>query len=456
MKRDIIQLFLDWKKQKNRKPLLLRGARQVGKTYAVEQFAKENFTNYIKVNLEEKPELKSMFKDNNPQKILSEMSVLYNIDIVNGKTLLFIDEIQSCPEAIVSLRYFYEQIPELHVIAAGSLLDHTLNEIKLPMPVGRIEFCHMYPMNFREFLWAISETKLTEYLEKFTFEGGISEAIHKKLMELLRYYIFVGGMPEAVKVFAENHKLTDIERVHNNILTSLQYDFAKYGSRNQQQHLTNTLRYIGQHPGNRIKYVNIDKETRSINLKEAIRKLELSRVIHLVKHSGSPGVPLTKHVNDDVFKALFLDLGLSNSMSKIQLTDPQNILTINEGAIAEQYAGQELLSLQPAYSEPALFYWVREEKNADAEVDFLYQHKNTIFPVEVKAGKTGTLRSMHIFLYEKKLKTGIRFNTDLPSVGKFTTKVRSGNKSGDITYKLLSLPLYLISQLPRLLDDESN
>lgn len=452
MNRDIIQLFNEWKQNRNRKPLMLRGARQVGKTYAIEMFAKKQFQNYVIVNLEERPELKSLFRENNPKKIINELSVIFNTDIVPGKTLLFIDEIQSSQEAIVALRYFYEKMPGLHLIAAGSLLDHTLNEMQLSMPVGRIEFCHMHPMSFKEFLLALSENKLVDYLDKFTLKTGISEAIHKKLLDLLRYYIFTGGMPEAVKAFAENQKLNGLEKIHSSILLSLQYDFAKYGNRNQLQHLTSVFKYIGQHPASRIKYVNIDKEVRSKYLKDAIRKLEMSRLVNLVKHSGSSGVPLTKYVKEDIFKVLFLDIGLSNNMCNIQLTDPLNILTINEGTIAEQFTGQELLTIQPAYLEPALFYWVREEKNADAEVDFLFQHKNVIYPIEVKAGKSGKLRSMHVFLFEKKLKTGVRFNSDMPSIGTFKTRVRSKDKNAELTYQLLSLPLYLIAQLPRLLD----
>jgi predicted AAA+ superfamily ATPase len=453
MKRDITQLFSEWKQRENRKPLLLRGARQVGKTYAVEQFAKDNFDHYLKVNLEEQPELKSLFRKNNTKTILDELSVLFKTSIEPGKTLFFIDEIQSCPEALVTLRYFYEQLPALHVIAAGSLLDHTLNEMKLSMPVGRIEFCHMHPLSFKEFLWAMEEIKLADYLEKYTLNQEVSEPIHKKLLDLLRYYLFIGGMPEAVNVYAETRKLMDVERVHSSILTSLQYDFAKYGTRSQQQHLISVLKYIGQHPGSRIKYVNIEKEVRAANLKEAIRKLEMSRVVHLAKHSGSQGVPLSKHVKEEVYKAIFLDVGLSNSLNKIQLTDPLKILTLNEGAVAEQFAGQELLTLPPAYYEPALFYWVREEKSAAAEVDFLFQHNNKVIPIEVKAGKTGTLKSLHVYLFEKKIKTGVRFNTDTPSFGAFRTKVRSGTKSGDLNYYLLSLPLYMINQMPRLLDE---
>jgi hypothetical protein len=424
----------------------------VGKTYTINEFANSQFLNSVNVNLEESPELKNIFKSTNPKSIVQELSILTNTDIKPGETLLFIDEIQACPEAIVSLRYFYEQIPELHIIAAGSLLDHTLSEIKLSMPVGRVEFCYMYPMNFREFLWAITENKLVDYLDNYTFGIPFSEAIHKKLLDIMRYYFFIGGMPEAVKVFVDSQKLIEVERVHSSILTSLQYDFAKYGSRSQQRHLSKVLDYVAQNTGKKIKYVNIDKEIRSINLKEAFYKLEMSRVVNLVKHTASSGVPLTTHINNDIFKAFFLDIGLANHICKIQLIDPLTILTINEGALAEQFANQELLVTGTSFIEPQLYYWIRDEKNANAEVDFLFQHNNFVYPVEVKAGKTGTLKSMHVFLFEKKIKTGIRLNTDIPTIGEFTTRVRSGASNSEITFHLLSLPLYMINQLPRLLN----
>jgi len=453
MKRDIIQLLTEWKIRANRKPLLVRGARQVGKTFVINEFGTQLFANSVSINLEESPEYKSVFKTNNPKSIIQELSVLKNMDIVPGQTLLFIDEIQACPEAIVSLRYFYEQLPELHVIAAGSLLDHTLSEIQLSMPVGRVEFCYMHPMSFSEFLQALSEDKLLVYISAFTFGEPFSEAIHLKLLDLMRYYIFIGGMPEAVKAFVDSQKLLDIERIQSSILISLKYDFAKYGSRSQQRHLISVLNYVAQNAGKKIKYVNIDKEVRSVNLKEAFYKLEMSRVVSLVKHTASAGIPLTTHLNPDVFKAFFLDIGLANHLCKMQLIDPLNMLTINEGALAEQFACQELLTLTTPFDEPQLYYWVRDEKNANAEIDFIFQHNNLTYPVEVKAGKTGTLKSMHVYLLEKKLKTGIRLNTDMPSLGEFSTKVRSGTTHAEITYQLLSLPLYMSSQLPRLLSE---
>lgn len=453
MKRAITQLLLDWRKRPKHKPLLIRGARQVGKTYIIERFGEEYFQNIVKINIEERPEIKHLFSEKRPKEIIKELTILFNVDIEPGKTLFFIDEIQESPEAIISLRYFYEQIPQLHIIAAGSLLDHTLSEIKQQMPVGRIDFLHMYPMSFTEFLWARSENKLADFLQQISIKEGITELLHKKFMEQLRYYYFVGGMPESVYAFTHNDNLIETERVHNSILNTLKYDFAKYGTRAQQQHLISTFRYVGMNAGKKIKYVNIDKETRSDNIKEALGKLEMSRLISKVKHSGASGVPLGNPAKEEIFKTIFVDIGLLNSMCKIQLTSLTDLLTANEGMLAEQFAGQEILSSQPAFVEPELYYWLREEKSSDAEIDYLIQHKNRIYPVEIKAGKSGTLKSLHVYLFEKNRRTGIRLNTDLPSIGTFDVKVNSAKKRGELKYTLLSLPLYMVSQLDRIIDE---
>lgn len=452
MKRDIIQYFNEWKGRKDRCPLIVRGARQVGKTFVIEEFAESNFKNCLKINLEERPEWKKLFFDNDVNRILKELSVLLNEDIVFGETLLFIDEIQTSPEAILSLRYFKEKVPDLHVICAGSLLDHTLNEMKLPMPVGRIEFLNMYPLNFKEFLRALQQEKLVSYIEEFDYSKPFSEAIHHQIEQHLRFYFFIGGMPAVVKSYVENLKLVDIQRILNNILTSIQYDFAKYGTRKQQEFLQSALRYCGHYPGRKIKYSNIDREVRSTFLKEALEKLTLSRVIHAVKHSNASATPLTELVKEDVFKTFFMDIGFVNQLNQINLVNIDDLVTANEGMLAEQFVAQELLCAQPAWLNPSLYYWSREEKNSNAEIDFIFQHKNKIYPVEVKAGKTGTLRSMQIYLYEKKLDTGIRFNMDIPSKGVFTSKVNAADKNAALTWNLWSLPLYMVSELHRLMD----
>jgi predicted AAA+ superfamily ATPase len=452
MNREIIQYLREWKNRKDRNPLILRGARQVGKTYIIEEFARTDFKKFLAINLEEKPELKKLFFDNDVKRILTELSVLLNKDVSFGDTLLFIDEIQTSPEAISSLRYFKERFPELHLICAGSLIDHTLNEMNLPMPVGRVEFMYMYPMRFKEFLNAIHQEKLVKYIEGYDFTVPFSEIIHNQINKYLRIYFFIGGMPAVVKIYSENDMLSDLQRIHNNILTSIQYDFSKYGTRKQQEYLRTVLTYCGRYPGRKIKYSNIDGEIRSTFLKESVKKLELSRIIHLVKHSNAMNVPLTDHVKSDVYKTIFMDIGFVNHFSQIDLIDLNNLITANEGALAEQFVGQELLPLNPPYMPPDLFYWSREEKNSNAEIDFIFQHKNRIFPVEVKAGKTGTLKSMQIYLYEKKLNKGIRFNMDTPSLGNFKTKINIPKRNEELSWNLLSLPLYMVSELRRIMD----
>jgi len=452
MKREIIQHLLEWKNRNDRNPLIIRGARQVGKTYIIEEFAKADFKNCLKINLEERPELKKLFFDNDVKRILTEISIILNEDVSLGSTLLFIDEIQTSPEAILSLRYFKERVPELHVICAGSLLDHTLNEMKLPMPVGRVEFMYMYPMNFKEFLVAINKEKLVSYIEEYDFTKPFSEVIHNQIAQQLRFYFFIGGMPAAVKNYAENTKLSEIQRVHNNILTSIQYDFAKYGTRKQQEYLNIVLKYCGRYPGRKIKYSNIDREIRSTYLKESIEKLALSRIIHIIKHSNARKVPLTEYVKEDVYKTAFMDIGFVNQLNQIELTALDNLVTANEGMLAEQFIAQELVNIQHVFLNPELFYWSREEKSSNAEIDFIFQHKNKIYPVEVKAGKTGTLKSMQMYLYEKKVKDGIRFNMDLPNSGRFNTKMNVPDKNVELSWTLLSLPLYMVSELRRLID----
>ena len=453
MKREITNALIDWKGRKSRKPLLIRGARQIGKTYVIEQFAQVHFESFLKINLETQKDICSILLKNDIGLLIKELSLYFKEDIIPGKTLLFFDEIQSCPQAIKLLRYFYEELPDLHVISAGSLLDHTLNEMKYSMPVGRIEYLYMYPMSFKEFLMALGEQNLINYLKSYNLKDDFSTLLHQKLLEYLRIYFFIGGMPEAVKHYISDEKLNDISRIHHSIITSLKYDFSKYGTRKQQELLEIVMEYSAKNIGKKVKYSNIRSDIRSVNLKEAFRKLELSRIIHLVRNSNSRGVPISGDIKDSVFKPLFFDIGLVNTIGKIDLVNISELITINEGALAEQFIGQELLTLEKPFIDSSLYYWVREKKNANAEIDYLYQQYNKIFPVEVKAGKTGSLKSLHVYLLDKKLKTGIRFNLDIPSYGTFSSKVRIGHSMNKIDYTLISLPLYMCFILPDIIRD---
>ena len=443
MKRLIEKYLQQWKNNSKRKPLILRGARQVGKTYTVREFSKANFQHFLEINLEQNKGLLSIFESKNPQNIINELSVLFNTPIIAGETLLFIDEIQKSQSAIEGLRYFYEELPNLHIIAAGSLLDHTLNEMKYSMPVGRVEYAYMYPLNFKEFLQSLNETKLIGVIENFSFDNPFSIPIHNKIKEYLRLYFFVGGMPEAVDTYNNTHDLLEVQKIHSNIITSLQHHFAKYGSRKQQDYLRDCLHYSANNIGKKVKYVNINRNVQSSHLQLALQKLEMSRIVHLIKKTKSTNIPITQYVDPYTFKPVFLDIALANHLAQIKLIDIDKLITDYEGALAEQFVGQELIASSPFYTEIKPFYWAREAKNSNAEIDYLIQKGNKIYPVEVKAGKTGTLKSMQVFLAEKNKKTGIRFNLDTPNYAKsLSASVRIKKETKELNYNLISLPLY--------------
>ena len=452
MKRYFEDFLLKWKERRNRKPLIIRGARQVGKTWIIDEFGTNNFESYVKINLEENEDARNIFNSNNTIQIIETLSLILGKSIRAGKTLLFIDEIQTSPKAIAGLRYFYEQIPDLHVIAAGSLLDHTLNEMKYSMPVGRVEFAYMYPLNFREFLWAVGENQLADFLDKFKIKNYISGAVHSKLIGLLRQYFFIGGMPEAVKTYIETKELLEVERIHENILMSLEYDFAKYGSKTEQQHLATVFKQIPKTVGRKLKYVNISRTIRPDAQRTALHKLEISRIIKLVRHSNSIISPL-EYGSKEIFKPQFLDIGLLNHQQKIRLIETDTLMTLHEGSLAEQYTGQEMLTIAPYFMERELFYWLRETRNSSAELDYLWEYNNQIIPVEVKSGKSGTLKSLYVYAFEKNKNYGVRLNINPPSVEQVETTIRIKAKNQRVKFKLLSLPLYLSYRIDELLED---
>ena len=451
MKRTVENELIAWKSRSGRKPLVVRGARQVGKTFLVETFGKKCFESVLTVNLEQKDDLHPLFDRMEAKRIVQELGLYFNQTIVPGKTLLFLDEIQACPKAISCLRYFHEEMPDLHVIAAGSLLDFALREFKHSMPVGRIEYMHLNPLTFEEFLSALGEDSLVEYLGQYRVGDAIGEAVSAKLRELLRMYYFVGGMPAVVRTYAEHHDLLEAQRVLASIAITLQDDFAKYGTRAQQRNMRQVMRYVPRNIGQKVRYVNISREVRSEELRTAMELLELSRIVTLVRHSSANGVPLGAEASESHFKPLLLDIGLCNHLCGLNLPDAADLLGAQEGRLAEQFIGQELRALAPAFQEHPLFYWHREAKNANAEVDYLYAQGNNVLPVEVKAGTSGSLKSIQMFLAEKKRSFALRFNMDRPSLGSFSIDI--GGKTGvkDVSFTLLSLPLYLAGQTDRLL-----
>jgi uncharacterized protein len=440
-----------WKNRADRKPLVVRGARQVGKTFLVEAFGRRCFDSVLSVNLEQKESLHRLFEGMEPQRIVQELGLYFNQSIVLGKTLLFLDEVQACPKAIACLRYFQEQIPDLHIIAAGSLLEFALREFKHSMPVGRIEYLHLYPLTFSEFLTALGEDRLTAWLDDYHADDPFSEAADVRLRELLRLYYFIGGMPAAVEAYRARRDLVEVQRVLSAIVTSLEADFAKYGTRAQQRNMRRVMRHIPLSIGRKVRYVNIDRETRAADLRTALELLELAGFVALVRHSSANGIPLGAEATEGHFKPLLLDIALCRNLCGIGLPDESDLLTVQEGTLAEQFVGQELRAIGPNFAERPLFYWHREAKNANAEVDYLWTRDGTVIPVEVRAGTSGSLKSTHVFLAEKARRFAVRFNMDRPSIGDFTVELGGKTKSQTVSFTLLSLPLYLAGQLDRLI-----
>ncbi len=418
-------------------PLLLRGARQVGKTFVVEQLAARRFRQFININFELEPEYCDCFQSFKPDDIINAIQAISRQKITAGDTLLFLDEIQNCPRAIMALRYFKEEMPDLHVIGAGSLLEFALNNENFSMPVGRVQFIYLKPLSFHEFLLALNYEDLIKAIKEITLTKPLPLALHQKLLTLTRQYLVTGGMPAAVQAYLQNPDFLQTQRIQTAILSTYRHDFGKYARLTQHQYLQKVFTVAPGMIGQQIKYSHLDSQMRSRDLKQAIEHLRMAGLIQPLPATAASGLPLSALVNEKKFKWLFLDVGLvvrSTGISPNELLR-EDINLINRGAIAEQLVGQELLAYQDFYEEPQLYYWSREERGSLAEVDFVTHLDSKIIPIEVKSGSKGHMKSLQLMLKEKNLPLGIRV-FQLPA---------------QYHQQILSIPFYLISELKRLI-----
>jgi uncharacterized protein len=438
MYRKINDYLLNWKKSPIRVPLIVRGARQVGKSYSIREFGSSAFQSLVEINLETQPHLIKCFESFSASKICSQLEVICNVDIRPGKTLLFIDEIQASREALMSLRSFKEDLPDLHVIAAGSLLEFALQDPgALSFPVGRVSFAYLHPLSFKEFLLAIGEEKLHNSIEAATLEDPCSTAVHDRLIEMLRLYYMVGGMPEAIKAYTLSQSILEARRVHSRLVTAFVADFAKYGRRYDYRRLQQLLKAVPRLVGKKFKYSHVDSDVNARDFKLPLLDLERSGIVRLVRASSANGVPLGSEERSGVFKVQYLDIGLMISALGMDLyaDNLEDFLFANEGSLAEQYVGQQILAAKDHEVPPQLYYWVREVKGSAAEIDYVDALGSKVIPIEVKAGSTGTLKSLHQFMVEKKSEVGIRISQHPLS------KVD----------RLISVPLYMVAEIPRLI-----
>jgi len=407
--RNIDKWLIAWKEEKNRKPLLLRGARQVGKSSSVRKLA-EKFENFIEINFEKNRNVNRFFEgDLDVREICSNLSVQFQKPIIPNKTLLFFDEIQACPNAISALRFFYEDYPELHVIAAGSLLEFALE--KLPsFGVGRISSVFMYPFSFAEFMSACGNGLLWDEVCKSSPEKPLFSVFHEKCLELLKKFLVVGGMPAVVSKFVETNDIVACQKTLNDLINSLKSDFSKYKSRVPELRIQTAFEAVVHQAGGKFNYAKVEQLSYR-QIKESIELLEKAGLIIPVVRSSANGIPLGAEANYKKCKLLLLDTGIFQRLLGLELSGilfSDDFDVVNKGAIAEQFAGLELQKSVPCDMPENLYFWTREKEKSQAEVDYLIQSKGKIIPIEVKSGKSGKMQSLHLFLAEKQSEYGIR------------------------------------------------
>ncbi len=450
MKRQQLRFLDNWLHNKYRKPLIIRGARQVGKSTLVDLFAQRHDLRLSLVNLERHPDLSLVFSGNNPEQILQQIEFLPNMKKIGKDSLLFLDEIQAVPEAIPTLRYFYEDMGELPFVSAGSLLEFALADHTFSMPVGRIQYLHMGPMTFTEFLSAMNEEGLNNFIEQYEFGQEIGEVVHQRLLEQLRSYYYIGGMPEAVAVFADNRSYKDVSEVHNSIIETYRDDFPKYAGSRDLNRMLNVFNFAARNVGVKVKYSNISSQDQSATIKKDIELLAMARVIGKVVHSHCTGLPLQADQQEKIYKLLFLDIGLMNAvcgLDWLSFSRMDDLKLVNQGAVAEQFVGQHLQAMLADKPNRELNYWLREGKAANAELDFVVGVSGNIIPVEVKSGAAGTLKSLHQFMGNKDAPLAVRFDINLPSIQQVDTIITRNKKRRQVQYPLVSLPLYLVERL---------
>ncbi|MDR2084398.1 MAG: AAA family ATPase, partial [Bacteroidales bacterium] len=392
--RNAIAELRKWANNKNRKPLILRGARQVGKTTLVNEFAKE-FDIYLKLNLEREADF-NLFENNmEVNDLLTAIYLLNNKPKKEVKTLLFIDEIQNSPKAVAKLRYFYEEAPHIHVIAAGSLLESLIDK-HISFPVGRVEYMAVRPCSFNEFLGAIGESELKEY----HLEAQIPAALHSKIIRLFNTYTLIGGMPEVVNHYANNQDIVSLQNIYETLLTGYRDDVEKYASGDMLRNILRHILTVGwNYAGQRITFERFGNSSyRSREMGEAFRVLEKTMLLELVYPTTSTEIPLSPEPKRSP-KLLWLDTGLVNYSAGLQkeLFVAKDISEAWRGKIAEHIVGQELLVTNNRFSHKR-FFWVRDARGSSAEVDYVIQIADKVIPIEVKSGNNAKLRSLHQFM----------------------------------------------------------
>lgn len=451
IERFIDALLLEWKNSSSLKPLLLRGARQVGKSWAVKHLG-ESFTYYLEVNFEKRPDIKDVFERvHEVHDLANNLSLLYNVPVVAGQTLLFLDEVQDCPAAIKSLWAFKEDFPELHVVAAGSLLEFALQDLP-SFGVGRIRSLFVYPFSFDEFLVAEGKSSWLEAKQQADNEKPLLTPLHNDLVQHYRTFLMVGGMPASVAAWVTTHDYRNCQTELDDIQLTYYDDFKKYAKKVDPTLLRNTLQSVILQIGSKFTYSKVDGSYRAEEVKKALKLLSDAGIVKRVSHTAANGLPLGAEVNEKFRKYIYLDSALLLRILDMDLGGARQLTDlivagttedlVNKGGLAEMVLGWELIKYNNPRSQHDLYYWENTADGTRSEVDYIIARDMNVLPIECKSGTSGKMKSLHLFMHNKHLTDAIRC-----SLENFALLESCDKKADDTVRRIQILPLYAISNL---------
>lgn len=433
-----------WLKGPRRKPLVLRGARQVGKTWLVRDLAARSKLDLVEVNFERDPRLARAFEGTDPVAVLGDLSLALGREIDAGRSLLFLDEIQTAGEVLARLRWFGEELPRLPVVAAGSLLDLTLADHAFSMPVGRVSFLHVEPMGFDEYLRAHGQARLAITLAGFAWGHPYSATAHERALTWFRRFAMVGGMPGIVAADVEGASARTVRDLQRDLVATYRADFAKYAGRMDRAVLDSVLYAVARSLGRKFVYAHVGEGVKQHQTKRALELLAGARLIHVVRHTAANGLPLGGEAKDTFRKAALVDVAVFHALAGTPAGERfpawDELSPDVRGPLTEQLAGQALrLGGDLSGDGPELYYWQREG-GRPGEIDYLIQAGTRILPVELKAGASGSMKSLHQFMFDKRFRRALRLDENPPSRAMLSVKTTQGDA---VKYELVALPIYL-------------
>lgn len=451
IERYIDALLLEWKNSSSLKPLLLRGARQVGKSWAVKHLG-DSFTYYLEVNFEKRPDIKDVFERvHEVHDLANNLSLLYNVPVVAGQTLLFLDEVQDCPAAIKSLWAFKEDFSQLHVVAAGSLLEFALQDLP-SFGVGRIRSLFVYPFSFDEFLVAEGKSSWLEAKQQADNEKPLLKPLHNDIVQHYRTFLMVGGMPASVAAWVTTHDYRNCQTELDDIQLTYYDDFKKYAKKVDPTLLRNTLQSVILQIGNKFTYSKVDGSYRAEEVKKALKLLSDAGIVKRVSHTAANGLPLGAEVNEKFRKYIYLDSALLLRILDMDLGGARQLTDlivagtaedlVNKGGLAEMVLGWELIKYNNPRSQHDLYYWENTADGTRSEVDYIIARDMKVLPIECKSGTSGKMKSLHLFMHNKHLTDAIRC-----SLENFALLESCDKKADDAVRRIQILPLYAISNL---------